>query len=63
MQQMADGYRGLGLLLDVNSDRLISVLIILAALAAVGLVGVEYFGSVIVQAPMAAPVALPQGLV
>jgi len=67
MQQMADGYRGLGvglgLLLDVNSDRLISVLIILAALAAVGLVGVEYFASVIVQAPAAVSTAMPLGLV
>jgi len=49
MQNVVQGTRGLGLLLDVNSDRLLSVLIILAALAAVGLVGVEYFSSFLVQ--------------
>jgi len=49
MRQLATGYKGIGLLVDVNSDRLISILIILAAMAAVGLVGVEYASSSIVQ--------------
>lgn len=42
MQQVATGYKGLGLLLDINNDRLLSILIIGVAMAAVGLVGVEY---------------------
>ena len=59
MQQVATGYKGLGLLLDVNSDRLLSLLIIAAAMAVVGLVGVEYVGSSIVQdVPMIAGGAL-----
>ncbi len=49
MQTVVEGTKGLGLLLDINSDRVLSILIILAALAAVGLVGVEYFGSYLVQ--------------
>ncbi len=49
MQQVAQGYRGLGLLIDVNNDRLLSILIIAAALAAVGWFGVEYAHSFIVQ--------------
>jgi hypothetical protein len=49
MQQVATGYKGLGLLFEVNNDRLLSILIIGVALAAVGWVGVEYANSVIVQ--------------
>ena len=49
MQQVATGYKGLGLLFEVNNDRLLSILIIAAALAAVGWFGVEYASSVIVQ--------------
>ena len=49
MQHVAQGYKGLGLLFEVNNDRLLSILIIVAALAAVGWVGVEYAHSVIVQ--------------
>jgi hypothetical protein len=51
MRQLATGYKGIGLLVDVNSDRLLSILIIVAAMAAVGLVGVEYASSSIVQGP------------
>ncbi len=53
MQQVATGYKGLGLLFDVNKDRLLSFLIIVAALAAMGWVGVEYRQSVIVEATVA----------
>ncbi len=49
MRQLATGYKGIGLLVDVNSDRLLSIFIIIAAMAAVGLVGVEYASSSIVQ--------------
>ncbi len=49
MEQAATGYKGLWLLLDVNNDRLLALLIIAIALAAVGLVGVEYVSSVIVN--------------
>lgn len=49
MQTLTGGYRGLGLLIDVNNDRMLSVLIVAAALAAVGWVGVEYAQSLIVQ--------------
>jgi hypothetical protein len=49
MQQLATGYKGLGLLFDVNNDRLLSIVIIAVALAAVGWVGVEYANSVIVE--------------
>ena len=49
MQHVATGYRSLGLLFDVNNDRMLSILIIVAALAAVGWVGVEYAHSVIVE--------------
>lgn len=49
MQHMATGYKSFGLLVDVNSDRLLSILIILAALAAVAWVGVEYAQSPIVE--------------
>ncbi len=53
MQQLSATYkggtRGLGLLVDVNNDRLLSILIILAAMAAVGWVGVEYAQSMIAQ--------------
>lgn len=52
MQNVIDGYRGLGLLVEINSDRVLSVLIIVAAMAAVGMVGVEYFNSVIVERSM-----------
>jgi len=59
MQQVATGYKGLGVLIDVNNDRLLSVLAIVAALAAVGWVGVEYANSIIVDsAPIAASVVL-----
>lgn len=49
MQTVANGYRGLGLLFDVNNDRMIAVLIVTAALAAVGWVGVEYAQSLMVD--------------
>jgi len=49
MEHVEQGYRELGLLVDVNSDRMLSVLIIAVAMAAVGLVGVEYASSSIVQ--------------
>jgi hypothetical protein len=49
MQTITGGYRGLGLLIDVNNDRMLSVLIVAAALAAVGWVGVEYAHSLIVE--------------
>ncbi len=49
MQHVSTGYKGLGLLLDVNNDRLLSILIIAVAMAAVGLVGVEYASRVIVE--------------
>ncbi|MFT4715496.1 MAG: hypothetical protein ACI8YI_001523 [Paracoccaceae bacterium] len=49
MQQLTSGYKGLGLLFDVNNDRLLSIVIIAVALAAVGWVGVEYANSVIVH--------------
>lgn len=49
MQYVADGYKSIGLLVDVNNDRLISALIIGVALAAVGWVGVEYAQSFIAQ--------------
>jgi hypothetical protein len=49
MQNMMTGYKGLGLLFEVNNDRLLSVLIIAAALAAVGWVGVEYANSTFVE--------------
>jgi len=42
MEQVVQGYRGLGLLFDVNNDRLLTILAIGAAMAAVGMVGVEY---------------------
>lgn len=56
MQYVAESYKGLGLLFDVNNDRMISILMIIVALAVVGWVGVEYANSVIVQdqAPMMA---------
>jgi hypothetical protein len=49
MQQVVEGYRGLGLLIDVNNDRLLSIVVIAAAMAAVGWVGVEYAFSFMVQ--------------
>jgi hypothetical protein len=49
MQNVIEGYKGIGLLFEVNNDRILSVLIILVALAAVGWVGVEYANSVIVE--------------
>jgi len=49
MQQVARGYKGLGLLVDLNSDRMLSILIIAAALAAVGWVGVEYGANFIAE--------------
>lgn len=49
MKHVASGYQGLGLLFDINNDRMLSILIIAAAMAAVGWVGVEYTHSVIVQ--------------
>lgn len=49
MQQITNGYLSLELLFEVNNDRLISALIIGAALAAVGWVGVEYAQSFMVQ--------------
>jgi len=49
MQNMMTGYKGLGLLFEVNNDRLLSVLFIIAALAAVGWVGVEYANSTFVE--------------
>ncbi len=58
MQQVATGYKGLGLLIDVNNDRLLSILIIAVAMAAVGWVGVEYANSVIVQDSVAATTAV-----
>ncbi|MCA8870091.1 MAG: hypothetical protein KDA67_15660 [Rhodobacteraceae bacterium] len=42
MQHVVKGYKGLGLLFDINNDRLLSIVIIAAAMAAVALVGVEY---------------------
>ena len=53
MQSVVKGYRGIGLLFEVNNDRILYILIILAAMAAVGLIGVEYAGSVIVERPVA----------
>lgn len=52
-----DGTKGLGLLVDINSDRLLSILIILAALAAVGAVGVEYAQSMFAHDGMGAATA------
>jgi hypothetical protein len=49
MQNVATGYKGLGLLFDVNNDRILSITIIALAMAAVGWVGVEYANSVVVQ--------------
>ncbi|GEM_PF-1577982 len=49
MQQVTEGYRGLELLFEINSDRFISALIIAAAMAAVGWIGVEYAQSYFVQ--------------
>ncbi|MFQ5437865.1 MAG: hypothetical protein ACE5DK_03435 [Paracoccaceae bacterium] len=49
MQHVTTGYRGLGLLLEINSDRILLVLFILAALAAVGIVELETAGSSFVQ--------------
>jgi len=54
MQSVVKGYRGIGLLFEVNNDRIYYILIILAAMAAVGWIGVEYAGSVIVERPVAA---------
>ena len=45
MQNIVKSGKGLGLLFDLNSDRLLSVVIIAAAMAAVALVGVEYANS------------------
>lgn len=42
MQHVVNGYKGLGLLFDINNDRLLSIAIIIAAMTAVALVGVEY---------------------
>lgn len=49
MEHVVSEKKALGLLLDINSDRLLSILIIALALAAVGWVGVEYVHSHIVQ--------------
>ncbi len=49
MQQITSSYQSLGLLFDINNDRLLSALIIGAAMAAVGWVGVEYASSFMVQ--------------
>jgi hypothetical protein len=42
MQQIAFGYRGLGLLFDVNNNRFLSILFIAMAMAAVVWAGTEY---------------------
>jgi len=49
MQQMAMRRKELGLLFEINNDRLLSILIVAAAMAAVGWVGVEYAHSLIVE--------------
>jgi len=49
MQQVTQGYRGLGLLFDVNNDRFLSILFIALALAAVAWMGTEYVHSFIAQ--------------
>ena len=52
MQKLATGYRGLGVLFEVNSDRFLLILIILMALAAVGIVGAEYVSPTFVDNPI-----------
>lgn len=52
MQNVIENTRGLALLVDVNNDRLLSILIIALAMAAVALVGVEYASSFMVQTPI-----------
>jgi len=47
MQQVAQGYKGLGLLFEVNNDRLLSIIAIAVAFGAVGWMGVEYVNSFI----------------
>lgn len=49
MQKMATELKGLELLFEVNNDRMLSVLAIAIALAAVGWVGVEYVNSTFVE--------------
>lgn len=58
MQQVQEGYKGLGLLIDVNNDRLLTVLAIAVAMAVVGLIGVEYAHSFIVQDHVSASIAI-----
>ena len=47
MEHVIENTKGLRVLFDVNNDRLLSILIILLAMAAVALVGVEYALSLI----------------
>lgn len=49
MQNIASSYRGLGLLFEVNRDRLYYALVIAAALAAVAFFGAEYVQSFVVE--------------
>ena len=49
MEHVVENTKGLRVLFDVNNDRLLSILIILLAMAAVALVGVEYASSFMVQ--------------
>jgi len=49
MEHVIENTKGLRVLFDVNNDRLLSILIILLAMAAVALVGVEYASSFMVQ--------------
>jgi len=49
MQNVHQGFKGLSLLIDVNSDRLLTILAIAVAMAAVGWIGVEYANGSFVQ--------------
>lgn len=51
MQTVTESYSALGLLVDINRDRLLAVLFILAAMAVVATIGVEYSPAGFVDTP------------